>query len=167
MPVCDGLRPFLFGRKDFGMKAPARFLACAAMTAALVGWWSRPRGRPRSIRWRILQGAQHPGAGRVRPGWRLRPLCAHACPLYGPSHPRQSDHGAAEHAGRRRRQGDELSLQRRAQGRHGHRHFSRAASSSSRCSDMRKARNSTRPNIIGSAASRMRSRSARFGRPAG
>ena len=38
---------------------------------------------------------------------------------HGPPHPWQSDHRAAQHAGRRRHPGHELHGQRRAQGRHG------------------------------------------------
>ena len=58
---------------------------------------------------------------RLGGGRRLRRLCARARPPHGQIHPRQSDHRAAEHAGRGRQQGGRLHLFGRAEGRHRHR----------------------------------------------
>ena len=51
---------------------------------------------------------------RDRAGRRLRPARAAGRPPHGPPHPGQSDHRAAQHAGRRRHPGRELHGQRRA-----------------------------------------------------
>ncbi len=69
----------------------------------------------------VLPGQVDQHLYRLVGGRRLRRLCARARPPYGQVYSRQSDHRAAEHAGRRRQQGRRLRLFGRSQGRHRHR----------------------------------------------
>ena len=71
----------------------------------------------------VLQGQARHAAGELRPGRRLRRLCARAGAPHWPAYPRQSQHRGAEHAGRGLAARRQLPLQRRAQGRHGVRHL--------------------------------------------
>ena len=93
-------------------------------TPARLGWRSPPIGallaQPADGAGceRLLQGQDHPPDGRLRARRRLRRLWTARGRAYPPAHPRQSDRHRAEHAGRRLAGARQLSLQRRAEGRH-------------------------------------------------
>ena len=68
-------------------------------SACLIALSALPAQRPE--RRGVLQGQDHQPGDRLLGRRRLRPLRPASRPPHGQAHPRQSDHRAAEHAGRR------------------------------------------------------------------
>ena len=121
------------------------------------------RRRPQIGR-RLLSRQDRQRLHRRRRRRRIRHPGAPGGAAYRQAHPRQSDRGAAEHDRRGRPADDQLPLQRRAEGRHQHRH-DRQRLPGHAGGRHRRACSSTPPRCNGSARSRRRSRPWRSGTP--